>query len=215
GWSISTACHEQAPAMIVLESVSPRHNPRMQPAARRAWRLLSEDWLLPEGTPVTIRPIRASDAQRELAFVCGLSRESRYQRLFSVRNLLPGELRRLTDIDYEREMALIATVERNGIEEQIGVARYVRDHSDRGVDAAEDGDSAEIAIVVGDAWQGRGLGEKLLRNLVAAAGEADIRMLTGVTLATNAALLSLARKIGFSVRRVAGDASTMRIEMRL
>lgn len=190
--------------MILLESVPARHHPGMAPAARRSWRLLSEDWLLTDGTPVTIRPIRATDVALELGFVRGLSRATRYQRLLSTRDLLPGELRRLTDIDTTREMALIATTRRNGAEEQLGVARYVRDSDDCG--------RAELAIVVGDEWQRKGLGEKLLRDLLNSAAEADVRVLTGITLATNTALLTLVRKLGFSIRREAGDATIMRIE---
>lgn len=162
---------------------------------------LSRTEVLPDGTDFTIRPIRASDKALELAFLRGLSRESRYQRLLSRRDLLPGELRRLTEIDPAREMALIATIDGDGGEEQIGVARYVKD-ADR---------AAEMAIVIGDAWQRRGLGEKLLRALIDAAADAGVDTLTGITLSTNLGMLRLAKKLGFDLRYQPGDATVMRL----
>ena len=158
--------------------------------------------MLRDGTALTIRPIRATDKGLELAFLRGLSRESRYQRLLSGRDLLPGELRRLTEIDPARERALIATIgDCDGREQQIGVARYVKD---------ADG-SAEIAIVIGDAWQRRGLGEKLLEALIDAATDAGIDTLTGVTFSTNLGMLRLAKKLGFALRYQPGDATLMRM----
>jgi len=190
--------------MLLYESTSAGPAAGLPPAAgRRHWRLLSEDWQLADGTPVTIRPIRASDYLLELAFVRGLSRESRYQRLLSARDLLPGELRRLTDIDTTREMALIATTRIAGAETQMGVARYVRESATS--------HTSELAIVIGDRWQRQGLGEKLLRNLLAAAAEAGVGEISGLTLATNAGMLGLARKLGFRVAREAGDATVSRI----
>jgi acetyltransferase len=157
---------------------------------------------LRDGTEFTIRPIRAGDKGLELAFLRGLSRESLYQRLLSRRDLLPGELRRLTEIDPEREMALIATIrDGDGGEEQIGVARYVKD---------ADG-AAEMAIVIGDAWQRRGLGEKLLQALIDAATDAGVDTLTGITFSTNLGMLRLAKKLGFDLRYQAGDATVMRL----
>ena len=90
--------------------------PRRPRAAAPYPRHLIERWALRDGTPVTIRPIRASDLPLEQAFVVGLSPATRYQRLLSGRNLLPGELRRLTDIDYAREMALIALATIDGVD---------------------------------------------------------------------------------------------------
>jgi len=161
---------------------------------------------LGDGTPFTIRPIRPNDKEIELCFLRGLSRESRYQRLLSGRDLLPGELRRLTEIDYTREMALIATLCRDDSgEEEIGVARYVLDDA---------GDSAEFAIVVGDCWQRRGLGEKLLQSLFAAAEGAGVSTLHGITLSTNLAMLRLAKKLGFTLKFQPGDASLMQLTKR-
>jgi GNAT superfamily N-acetyltransferase len=163
---------------------------------------LVERWRLRDGTPVTIRPIRATDLALEQAFVRGLSPTTRYQRLLSGRKLLPGELRRLTDIDYRREMALIALGVIDGVERQLGVARYV-------LEAGTACRSCDFALVVADAWHGQGLGEKLLRSLLDAAVDDGIEVVTGITLSTNVAMLALARKLGFELRREPGDATVV------
>ena len=161
---------------------------------------LVESWELGAGTPVSIRPIRAADLLLERAFVVGLSPHTRYQRLLSARKLMPGELKRLTDIDYRREMALVAVATIAGVTQELGVARYVRDdeHGPHG---------ADFAIVVADRWHGHGLGEKLLRSLLSAAVKDGIEVVGGITLSTNAAMIALARKLGFTTRLEHGNAT--------
>jgi len=166
----------------------------------------AEAWLA-DGTPVRIRPIRRGDLELERRFVCGLSSRTRYLRLLSGRQLLPGELERWTDIDPTREIALIAVVTDGDGEQEIAVARCAFDERDPL--------RWDFAVVVGDAWQGQGLGEPLLRRLIECAGEAGIAVLSCITLWENHRMLSLARRLGFSIRREAGDATLMRIEKRL
>jgi acetyltransferase len=153
-------------------------------------------WKARNGSIITLRPIRPEDLALERAFVVGLSEETRYQRLLAARKLLPGELERLTRIDCDREMALIATIQTDEGEQQIGVARYVRD-----ADAA----SAEFAIVIADNWQGQGLGRQLLSSLIDCAERAGIKQLVGLTFARNSGMLALARTLGFTISMVAGD----------
>src|ERR1700682_5360661 len=88
-----------------------------------------ETWVAADGTVITIRPIGAADRAREQEFVNGLSSATGYQRLMSGRRPSLEELRRFTDIDYERELALIATTQVQGSERQIGVGRYVKESS--------------------------------------------------------------------------------------
>jgi acetyltransferase len=165
---------------------------------------LIETQRLADGTPVVIRPIAAHDRRRHWRFVCSLSLQTRYHRLMSARCLLPGELRRMVEIDYQREMALVATTADG--ESEVGVARYVR--SDAG-----DGDeySAEFAIVVADAWQRRGLGKQLLRSLRNAAASSGISRLGGITLATNTPMIRLARRLGFEISTEPGDWTVKRV----
>jgi len=169
-------------------------------------RQLIEDWRLPDGTQVTIRPIRPDDMAIETAFVAGLSPETGYRRLLSPRHPQPDELWRFTHIDYERELALIAIARLAGAERQLAVARYVRD---------EQGEQAEFAIVVADAWQGSGLGTKLLRSLMRAAARAGVRRLSDITLSSNQGMLAVARKLGFQLLRDPDDVTLTRLVIAL
>jgi acetyltransferase len=158
---------------------------------------------MPDGTSVTIRPIGPDDLAIETAFVRSLSPRTGYYRLFSGRQPQPDELWRFTHPDREREAALIATVVADdGSERQIAVARYVR--------TGNDGE-AEFAIVVADAWQGRGLGSELLGRLLDCAQAAGLRRVVGIVLAENAGMLALGRRLGFDVGRDAGDATVRRL----
>lgn len=156
---------------------------------------------------VCIRPIRPDDLELERRFVEGLSRTTRYQRLLSGRNLLPGELERWTNIDPVREIALIAVAEIDGVEQQLGVARCVRD--------AADPLTCDFALVVGDRWQHHGLGESLLRELIRAAAAAGVRAFSGITLSDNRPMLKLARKLGCTTRLEPGDATVTRLDLAL
>ena len=148
-------------------------------------------WTAPDGAVVAIRPIHAADLELEREFVAGLSPMTGYHRLMSTRTPSPEELRRFTDIDPAREVALIATTEIDGRERQIGVARYVKDESRPG--------EAEFAIVLADAWQRRGLGRRLLASLIDDAKRQGLQRLVGTTLSENEGMLRLARRLGFSV----------------
>jgi len=94
-------------------------------------------------------------------------------------------------VDFSRDMALAAATMLDG-ETLLGVARYVRDRS---------GDAAEFAIVIADAWQGRGIGRRLLAKLIEAARRRGVKRLYGDILATNRPMLELARKLGFELGR--------------
>ena len=169
---------------------------------------LVETTRLRDATLITIRPIHADDLALERAFVCGLSAQTRYQRLLSGRKLREDELHRLVEIDYCRELALIATTtaDDDAAPQQIGVARYAPE---------ADGNSADFAIVIADAWQGHGLGETLLRSLVQAAAGAGVPALTGMALSTNVGMLALARKLGFTLQRDPQDASVTLLHLPL
>ncbi len=165
-----------------------------------------ETWVAADGTVITIRPICAADLALEQEFVNGLSAPTGYQRLMSTRRPSLEELRRFTDIDYEREMALIAIAPIQGRERQIGVARYVK--------LSSPGD-AEFAIVLSDDWQGRGLGTRLLASLLVAAKNHGVRRLVATTLSENDRMLALARKLGFKVATDPGSAMIANLTLDL
>ena len=103
-------------------------------------------------------------------------------------------------------MALIATTTIEGAETAIGVARYARLAGDA---------TCEFAITVADAWQGRGIGRKLLAMLVASARGHGVRRIIGDVLATNTPILRLARSQGFRVERHPDGAELRRVVLEL
>ena len=167
---------------------------------------MSETWAAADGTVITIRPISAADLALEQEFVDSLSASTGYQRLMSARHPSLEELRRFTDIDHERELALIATTPVQGRERQIGVARYVKESSP--------GD-AEFAIVLSDDWQGRGLGTRLLVGLLVAAKSHGVRRLVGTTMSENRGMLALGRKLGFRLATDPGSATITNLTLDL
>jgi acetyltransferase len=159
---------------------------------------LEHEVALRDGRRVRLRPIRPEDAERERRFFDSLSQRSRYQRFMQyLRELPPAMLARFTQIDYDRELALVAV----HLGEFIAVGRYVPN---------PDGRSAEFALVVGDAWQGKGLGRLVLERLVAAARDAGYEALYGHILEANRDMLELARHLGFVEHARSGDAVTVK-----
>ena len=154
-----------------------------------------------------IRPIGPGDLELERRFFDGLSLRSRYLRLLSGRKLMAGELERWTRPEPCCEIALIALVPNDGVDEEVGVARCA-------LEDAHDG-RWDFAIVVADAWQRHGVGEALLRRLLDAARGAGVTTMSGITLAENRAMVALARKLGFAARREDGDATLIRLELCL
>ncbi len=168
---------------------------------------LEERGHLPDGTPVTIRPIRPEDAEREQAFVRALSPQAKHYRFMQALNeLSPQMLARFTQIDYAREMAIVATIEDNGTPKQLGVARYVIN---------PDGRSCEFAVVVSDEKQNLGLGSRLMNALFAAARDHGLDVMEGLVLAENKPMLVLMEELGFSTRPYPDDTSCVLVEKRL
>ena len=168
---------------------------------------LSRTWKLASGESLFVRPVRHDDGELEQAFVRALSLESRYQRMLSGgTKVTPEWIDSMTHIDYHRHMAFAVTTMSDGVEQFVGVGRYV-------VDAVKS--SAEVALVLADAWQGHGLGRRLLETLLEHAASAGIREAVGTVLATNVAMLRLLRSMGFTVSPEPGDATVRRISRQL
>lgn len=143
------------------------------------------------GARIKIRPLRKNDERREIAFVGSLSERSRYFRLFTPRKFLSPELLdQFMDVDYDRRMALVATVGEADKEQFVGVARY--GETDRP-------ERAELGVTVTDAWQRRGIATLLIQALMRFAQAHGFRELTGVVLPDNHAMLELARSLGFTI----------------
>jgi GNAT superfamily N-acetyltransferase len=150
-----------------------------------------------DGSTVTIRPIRPEDAPMEQDFVRHLSPDSRYKRFMStLQELAPGKLKYLTEIDYVRHLALVAIIQRDGKDEEIGVARYV---------ANPTGNDCEFAVAIDDAWQGSGVAGILMLSLIDAAKARGMANMEGFILASNDKMLKFARQLGFKLKRDPDD----------
>ncbi len=146
-----------------------------------------------DGLAVFIRPIKPEDAPRLVDLFNTLSPTSIYYRFFSPMKTLPHSmLARFTQIDYDREIALVALEEGKQTERILGVARVIGD---------PDGRKAEFAVLVGDHWQGRGVGAKLLEKCLRIAKERGIETIWGIVLRENTQMLALGRKLGFNVSK--------------
>jgi acetyltransferase len=168
---------------------------------------LSRSWTLASGESLSVRPIRHDDGELEQAFVCALSLESRYQRMLGGgTKVTPEWIDSMTHIDYDRHMAFAVIRAVDDVEQFVAVGRYVADPATQ---------SAEVALVVADAWQGRGLGRRLLETLLEHAAGAGLREAAGIVLATNVAMLRLVRSMGFKVSPEPGDATVRRISRQL
>ncbi len=144
-----------------------------------------------------IRPIRPDDAQLLVELFDTLSPQSIYYRFFSpIKQLSPAMLARFTQIDYDREIALVAIAESDRSEKMLGAARVILQHNLK---------DAEFAVLVGDPWHGKGIGANLLAACLNIARERRFRVIWGTVLAENKGMLALGRKLGFAIKR--GDQS--------
>jgi len=154
---------------------------------------LAHDVRLPDGARLHIRPIRAADEPELLALFQRLSSRSRYQRFFSPMPHLPQRwLHHFTNVDYRERLALVAECPRGATGEIVGVARY---------EPAEIPDRREIAMVVDDCWQARGLGTILLDDLLRAADARGVTKFRAFVLADNARMLALIARSGTVIAR--------------
>ena len=143
-------------------------------------------------TRVFYRPIKPTDEAMERAFFYSLSDETIYYRFFNILKTMPHEkLQPLVNIDYREEMAVVALTGEPGDEEMIAIGRFKLDRTD---------DFAEIAFVVHDNWQNRGIGTHLMNTLIEIAQEMGADGFKADVLAENKKMLHVFHKCGYSVR---------------
>ena len=168
---------------------------------------LSESFEPIIGQSVALRPLRRDDIDIEAAFLTGLSPESRQNRLLGGMIQITREyLERLTTVDFSRDMALAAVLMLDGREVLIGVARYVLE---------AEGRACEFALVIADAWQGRGIGRRMMEKLITVARGRGLKEIYGDVLSTNRSMLDFCRKLGFKLGRNPDDATVRRVTLQL
>jgi acetyltransferase len=154
---------------------------------------------LRDGTEIRLRPLRAEDEPLLVDLAAHMSREDLRLRFFAaVRGLSHAVAARLSHIDYDRAMALLA--EKDGI--ALGVARFHADPDRR---------QAEYAIAVRSDWKGHGLGYLLMTRLIAVAREWRIGELVGQVLRENRPMLAMCRELGFSIHTDPKDATLVQV----
>jgi acetyltransferase len=162
---------------------------------------------LVDGRTVTIRPIRPDDIDHVRDFLMASSEEGRYKRFLKWVHTPSNNLAHfLTDIDYDRCLALVCVVARGADAEIVGEARYV---------ANPDGKSCEFGVMIEDAWHKTGIAGLLMEVLIEGARDRGYTAMEGLMLATNTAMLRFAHALGFEVEPIAGDRTTLHIFRRL
>ncbi len=151
---------------------------------------------LKNGTTVTIRAIRPEDKTRLVSAFENLDRESVYTRFFQyVKELTDQDLKRATEIDFDREVALVVTANLGGEETIIGTGRYVV------FEEADARRSAEVAFIVEEDYQGLGVASRIFRHLVQIGGQNNVARFTADVLAGNQAMLGVFANSGLPMKQ--------------
>jgi acetyltransferase len=160
-----------------------------------------------QGQPLLLRPVRPEDGPAHLAFFAALTPDDvRYRMFVRMRELQPSQLARFTQIDFDREMAFIATrTGPNGEPETLGVGRVVAD---------PDNVRAEFAVTVRSDLKGAGLGKLLMAKLIDYCRSRGTREIVGEALPQNARVIKLVRSLGFEVS-AARDEGTVHFRLPL
>jgi acetyltransferase len=141
---------------------------------------------------ITVRPIRPEDAGLLVELFNNLSERTIFFRFLRNLKSLPEEwVEHFTCLDYSRDVAMVASEKSESGERLLGVCRIMR---------PGDTTRGEIAVVVGDAWQGKGIGRILVVRSIEVAKELDITTIWGLVSAENARVLETAARFGFSAK---------------
>ncbi len=193
-------------ARIVVSPAAATDSSRL--AIRPYPKALEEWFTMTDGRKTLLRPIRPEDEPNHHVFVSKLTPEDIRFRFFGLVHELPHtEMARLTQIDYDREMAFIAEIDgEDGTKETLGVVRTVTD---------PDNDSAEFAIVVRSDLKGSGLGKRLLVKMIDYCRARGTRAIVGQVLRDNPRMLSFIQHLGFlPIRTVDGDIVEVELDLR-
>jgi acetyltransferase len=159
-----------------------------------------------KGQTFLLRPIRPEDADAHAALFSRFTAEDMRYRFFSaMRNLPPEQIARMTDIDYGREMAIVAVRQATG--ETAGAARLVRNDTE--------GTQAEFAVAVEPAAKGLGLASTLMRAVIEWGRAQGVKEITGQILADNAPMLAFIKRLGFELAHLPDEPEIMEAKLEL
>jgi acetyltransferase len=156
---------------------------------------------LREGPSAVIRPIRPEDEPMMVELLKTSSEQTLSMRFFQkISDMSHDQLTRYCHVDYDRELSFIAIARNEGQERIIGEVRMSR---------LPDLESAEMAVMVGDQWQGQGIGKALCLHCLKIAKELGIKIMYMEVLQINARMLNRAEKMGF--RKISSDEDSVRV----
>jgi acetyltransferase len=163
-------------------------------------------WKLLDGTEVTFRPIRPEDETLEHEMLSTLSQETLRTRFFSIVQDISHEmLVRFCNIDYDREMAIVAELKEETRRRIIGIGRLIIEPDFR---------SGEYAVLVHDEYQGKGLGYKLVDLIIGIAQDKGLEEIYGKVLTENERMLKMAIKLGFQYKLMDGGITEVRLALK-
>ena len=159
---------------------------------------------LKDGAQVLLRPIKPEDEKRFNEFLLSLSKETMRFRFFQILKELPHEaLTRYCNLDYDREIAIVAELQQEG-KKIVGAGRVI---------VEPDGKTGEFAVLVGDQWQGLGLGSRLMDYIVTVGKDMRLERIWGYVLASNYRMLCMCKKKGFGSEPL--DEETVKLSLTL
>jgi len=163
-------------------------------------------WRLSDGTDVILRPIRPEDEPLEHEMLQTLSEDTLRGRFFQILKKISHEmLVRFCNIDYDREMAIIAEFKESEKKRIIGIGRLIIE---------PDFKKSEFAVIVHDEFQGKGMGYKLVDMLIGIAQEKGLGEVYGTVLTDNVRMLRVCEGLGFRITHLPDGISKVRLTLR-
>jgi acetyltransferase len=158
-----------------------------------------------DGRDVLLRPIRPEDEPMEAEMFTKFSERTQRFRFFQpIKDITHDMLVRYTQIDYDREIAIIAELDEKGRKVMAGVARIIEDPY---------GETAEVAIVVADPWQHLGLGNMLTDYVMEIASKRGVRKVYASFLSANLAMKHIFEKRGFKIEKADEESYYAELEL--
>ena len=164
-----------------------------------------QPWVCKDGRSVLLRPIRPEDEPLQKELLASLSEDtSRFRFFYTLRDITHSMLTRFCNIDYDREMAIIAEYGSDVKKRNVGVGRLIIEPG---------GEKGEFAILVADDFQNNGLGLKLSDVLLGIAQEKGPKSIYGIVSNDNTKMIGLARKLGFTIQNYSSEESKITLEL--